>query len=104
MREKALEAVLGREREGSTFLNEGIALPHARVPDLSEPRVALGIPRAGVAGVGFRSYGCGPADLKPRSCDDRSHLELFGHVAGHLFQRSAFRQGLAPGPQRRRKF
>jgi two-component system sensor histidine kinase KdpD len=37
-----------REREGSTFLNEGVALPHARVPGLAQPQVALAVTRAGV--------------------------------------------------------
>jgi two-component system sensor histidine kinase KdpD len=37
-----------REQEGSTFLGEGIALPHVRVPELAEPLVALGLPRAGL--------------------------------------------------------
>lgn len=37
-----------REQEGSTFLSEGIALPHVRVPELAEPLVALGLPRAGL--------------------------------------------------------
>jgi mannitol/fructose-specific phosphotransferase system IIA component (Ntr-type) len=37
-----------REREGSTFLNEGVALPHARVPGLTEPQVALAVTKAGV--------------------------------------------------------
>jgi PTS system nitrogen regulatory IIA component len=50
-----VERVLGglalRERDGSTFLDEGIALPHVRVVGLAEPRVALGLPRAGVLGL-----------------------------------------------------
>ncbi|HTW95295.1 MAG TPA: PTS sugar transporter subunit IIA [Tepidisphaeraceae bacterium] len=37
-----------REKTGSTFLNEGVALPHARVDDLDKPRIALGITRNGV--------------------------------------------------------
>ncbi len=37
-----------RERTGSTFLNEGIALPHVRLDGLTEPRVALGLTRQGV--------------------------------------------------------
>jgi len=37
-----------RERDGSTFLEEGVALPHVRVVGLAEPRVALGVLRAGV--------------------------------------------------------
>jgi two-component system sensor histidine kinase KdpD len=37
-----------REQEASTFLSEGIALPHVRIPDLAAPRVALGLLRAGL--------------------------------------------------------
>lgn len=43
-----LEAVLERERLGSTFLNEGVALPHARMADLARSVVALGLTRQGV--------------------------------------------------------
>ncbi len=39
-----------REQEASTFLSEGIALPHVRIPDLAAPRVALGLLRAGLTG------------------------------------------------------
>jgi two-component system sensor histidine kinase KdpD len=41
-----------REQEASTFLSEGIALPHARIPDLAAPRVALGLLRAGLTEAG----------------------------------------------------
>jgi two-component system sensor histidine kinase KdpD len=37
-----------REQQGSTFLNEGIALPHARLENLEAPQVALGLTRAGL--------------------------------------------------------
>ncbi|HEX8915047.1 MAG TPA: PTS sugar transporter subunit IIA [Humisphaera sp.] len=37
-----------RERQGSTFLNEGVALPHARVPGLAEPQAALAVTRGGI--------------------------------------------------------
>ncbi|MDP9174250.1 MAG: PTS sugar transporter subunit IIA [Planctomycetota bacterium] len=37
-----------RERTGSTFLNEGVALPHARIETLNQPEIALGITRNGV--------------------------------------------------------
>ncbi len=40
-----------RERQGSTFFNEGVAFPHARVDGLQEPRVALGLTHCGVADV-----------------------------------------------------
>lgn len=48
-----LQATLGRlderEKQGSTFLNEGVALPHARVPGLTTPQIALGLPHAGIS-------------------------------------------------------
>jgi two-component system sensor histidine kinase KdpD len=37
-----------RESQGSTFLNEGVALPHARIDGLAEPVIALGLTHAGV--------------------------------------------------------
>jgi two-component system, OmpR family, sensor histidine kinase KdpD len=43
-----LDMVLQREKKGSTFLAEGVALPHARVEGLDAPIAALGITRAGV--------------------------------------------------------
>ena len=43
-----LGLVLKREEEGSTFFNEGMAFPHARVEELDAPIVALGVTRQGV--------------------------------------------------------
>jgi mannitol/fructose-specific phosphotransferase system IIA component (Ntr-type) len=43
-----LELVLKREEEGSTFFNEGVAFPHARVENLKKSVVAMGITRQGV--------------------------------------------------------
>jgi two-component system, OmpR family, sensor histidine kinase KdpD len=40
--------LLEREQLGSMYLNEGIALPHARIPGLTEPLVALGLTHGGV--------------------------------------------------------
>lgn len=44
----AWEALAGRERLGSTFLGEDVALPHARMPSLSEAVVGIGIAVQGV--------------------------------------------------------
>ncbi len=48
--ESVLRAVLAREAQGSTFLNEGAAFPHARLSSLGSSRAALGITRGGVLG------------------------------------------------------
>jgi mannitol/fructose-specific phosphotransferase system IIA component (Ntr-type) len=43
-----LKKLAEREDQGSTFLNEGVALPHARLESLESPQVALGLTHAGV--------------------------------------------------------
>jgi len=43
-----LGLVLKREEAGSTFFNEGIAFPHARVENLANPVIAMGVTRQGV--------------------------------------------------------
>jgi two-component system, OmpR family, sensor histidine kinase KdpD len=51
----ALHAIMARESEGSTFLNEGLAIPHARLDGLNEPGAALGVARGGITGEGAGS-------------------------------------------------
>lgn len=46
-----LGLVLKREEEGSTFFNEGVAFPHARIENLTSPVVAMGVTRQGVSDV-----------------------------------------------------
>jgi two-component system sensor histidine kinase KdpD len=46
-----LGLVLKREEEGSTFFNEGMAFPHARVEGLAQSIVAMGVARQGVPDV-----------------------------------------------------
>ncbi len=53
-------AVLDREALGSTGLGEGIAVPHAKTPDVSELALAVGISEAG---VDFQSLDGKPAHL-----------------------------------------
>jgi mannitol/fructose-specific phosphotransferase system IIA component (Ntr-type) len=45
---ETLAAVEEREAQGSTFLNEGVALPHARIAGLASPQIALALTRAGI--------------------------------------------------------
>lgn len=45
---EAVEAVRARELSGSTFLPDGIAIPHGRLRQLDTPLCAIGIPREGV--------------------------------------------------------
>ena len=48
---QATRRIWEREQQGSTFFNEGVAFPHARLENIDTPRVALGLTRAGVADV-----------------------------------------------------
>lgn len=44
-----IQAVMEREEQGSTFFNEGVALPHARIAGLDHLLVALGVTREGIS-------------------------------------------------------
>jgi two-component system sensor histidine kinase KdpD len=46
-----LAQVLAREEQGSTFFNEGVAFPHARIGTLKRPVVAVGLTRGGIPDV-----------------------------------------------------
>ncbi len=49
--EGIMKAVLKREEQTSTFFNEGVAFPHARVEGIASPTVSLGLTRQGVSDV-----------------------------------------------------
>ncbi|MEZ0266238.1 MAG: PTS sugar transporter subunit IIA [Phycisphaerae bacterium] len=90
----ALAAVEAREAQGSTFLNEGVALPHARLAGLTSPQVAVGVAHAGVLDA--------PTDcpveivflLLTPAHDAVPHLRLLA-AAGRTFQDRALRQAIA---------
>ena len=46
-----LNSVLEREKQGSTFFNEAVAFPHARIDCIASPIIAIGITKHGVADV-----------------------------------------------------
>ena len=54
------QALLQRESQRSTATPEGVALPHAMVPGLSENVVAVAL---AAGGVDFMGKGCPPCDL-----------------------------------------
>lgn len=47
--EDAWQALVQREHQGSTFLGEDVALPHARLPGLEHAVVGLGVAKQGVS-------------------------------------------------------
>jgi two-component system sensor histidine kinase KdpD len=48
---KYLSAILERESQGSTFFNEGVAFPHARIDGLEHACVTIGLTRGGISDV-----------------------------------------------------
>ena len=79
------EAVLEREQTMATGLEHGVAVPHARLPGLKRPIIALGISRGG---VDFCCLDGQPATivvltLTPAQ-DDQAQLELLADIARTL--------------------
>jgi len=46
---RLLNAIVEREKQGSTFFNEGAAFPHARIDGLANSVISLGLTRQGVS-------------------------------------------------------
>jgi two-component system sensor histidine kinase KdpD len=89
-----------RERTGSTFLNEGVALPHARVDGLTEPQIAIGLTHEGVLDAPTEK----PIEvvfmLLSPAVGANAHLQLLAK-AGRLLQARELRRRLskAASPQ-----
>ena len=85
--EKVIERLALREAQGSTFLNEGVALPHARLDELSTPQAALGLTHAGVLDVSTDK----PIEviflLLTPSNNSKMHLQLLAKAARALQDR-----------------
>ncbi|HTB34355.1 MAG TPA: PTS sugar transporter subunit IIA, partial [bacterium] len=89
----AANAVMERERLSSSFLNVGLALPHASLPGLARPCMALALPKAGLRGPTRVQ----PVEaifllLTPANAEGR-HLELLSAV-GRAFQDAGVRAAL----------
>jgi len=77
-----LDALITRERLGSTGIGHGIALPHARLANIDEPLAALITLKEG---VDFDSIDGEPVDvvlglLVPEECNDE-HLKILADLA-----------------------
>ena len=76
-----LAAVLARENQGSTFFNEAVAFPHARIEGIAAPVIALGITKQGVADVHTdKPIECVFLILTPAS-DANAHVQILGLAA-----------------------
>lgn len=89
-----LEVVMAREHLGSTGIGHGVAIPHGRMPDLSEPVIALARHEEG---IDFESIDGKPVHivvllLVPDN-EDRTHLEILAKLA-RMLQQEAVREQL----------
>ncbi|MGH2901249.1 MAG: PTS sugar transporter subunit IIA, partial [Solirubrobacteraceae bacterium] len=89
------EAVLAREAIMSTGVGQGLAIPHARMPGLGAPIVALGVSNAGV------DFGAPDGDLArlivlvvTPEHDDLIQIELMAEIA-RTFQHAETRLAVA---------
>jgi two-component system, OmpR family, sensor histidine kinase KdpD len=92
--DEAVRHLLRREEQGSTFLEEGIGIPHARLARLDRPWAALGVLRGGVTPEGGESPPATIAAVVLLLCPDRDPggcLELLARCS-RLFGRGALRR------------
>ena len=92
--EAALGLLKGREAQGSMFLNEGVAVPHVRVPKLRRPLPVLGLVHGGVIDVATERpielvFGLLSPEAQPTE-----HLKLLA-AAARAFQDRNLRHALA---------
>jgi two-component system sensor histidine kinase KdpD len=76
-----LAAVLEREKQGSTFFNEAVAFPHARIDGIAKPVIAIGITKQGVSDVKTdKPIECVFLILTPAQ-DSSAHVQILGLAA-----------------------
>jgi two-component system sensor histidine kinase KdpD len=92
--QETMSAIENREQQMSTFLNEGLAVPHAVIPTLDRVILALGIPKATVIDSGVDK----PIDLVVMALypphRSESYLKLLA-ATGKLIRDRQFRKALA---------
>lgn len=89
-----LDALINRERLGSTGIGDGVALPHARMPSLTEPAAALITLRKGVDydAIDGKNVDLIVGLLVPEDCND-AHLKILQGLAKR-FSNPNFRAAL----------
>jgi len=92
--DQVLESIMAREKLGSTGIGHGVAIPHCRIPELTETRLALA---RHVEGVDFDAIDGLPVHivimLLVPDDEDRKHLQTLAALARSL-QDKLFRQSI----------
>ncbi len=92
--DRVLRKLAERESQGSTYLNEGVALPHARLDEVTVPQVALGLTHAGVLDAGTDKPVEAVFLLLSPTTGANVHLQLLSRF-GRALQDRALRRALA---------
>ena len=92
--DRVMAALAEREAQGSTFLNEGVALPHARLKELTTVQVALGLTHAGVLDADTTKPVEAAFLLLSPAAGANVHLQLLAQV-GRVLQDRGLRRALA---------
>ncbi len=91
--EIAWEKVMARERQGATFVGEGVAIPHARIDELDHPVMAIGVPRTGINDAETRTTIQIMILLLTPASDANAHVRVLGEVT-RMVQESQWRKGV----------
>ncbi len=98
--DQVMDLVMAREKLGSTGIGHGVALPHARMPGLTEPVIVLLRHRDG---VDFDAIDGQPVHLVllllVPDDDDKGHLDLLAQLARKL-QSATLRQQMMAAESR----
>jgi two-component system sensor histidine kinase KdpD len=97
-----LEKIESRERQGSTFLNQGLALPHIRLAGLSGPRMAIGLTHGGISDLTGEPVRMVVLVLSPPE-DPSGHLQLLA-MAARMHQRLELRRELGSAADAQRAY
>jgi len=82
IKETTWNALMERERQGGTYVGEDVAIPHVRIPDLSQPFIALGIGREEILDRDSgRSFKIMMLLLSPATPPE-THVAMLGMIAG----------------------
>ena len=80
-RDDILRRVMDREREGSTLIGEDVSIPHARIPGISRPIVALGAAKSGAGDMETGVVARIVILLLSPSDDPLSHVKMLGGLS-----------------------
>jgi two-component system sensor histidine kinase KdpD len=79
--QEAMRCILEREQQGSTFIGEDIAIPHARIDRLNKPLVAIGISKIGIYDPNSSNTARIMFLILSPLSDPNSHVRLLGIIS-----------------------